>query len=543
MQPCVPSANSQNRLRPESQTLFSATVIRPPPAPVSPNSLSSLLRASEAAWVRQDYQQSIEILERAVKTFPNDPCVFLDLGRARGMRYDYAAAEQCFEKAIRVSNWRIESFIAAGLHSRNFGNIPMAERYFERALKRNENATEALVQLAEIHERHHRLDTAIELVDRALRANDNAPAALLARARLDREAGRLEEAEKRIRSFVARPNPDVWTQVRAWYELGGILDRQKRYGDAMQAFLAAKALLRPKAAKAIAAQEKNQSRLRRTAESISADDLRRWFEADRSGLGPVRRHVMLGGHPRSGTTLLEQVLDAHPDIVSSEETLIFNEEAYRPLAKGRPPETPVLEILNAATPALLKTSRENYIRLTEKFLGAPVGGRLLIDKNPSQTAQIPSVARIFPEAKFLVALRDPRDVCLSCFMQPLPVNPVASAYLTLDGAATEYVSLMGFWRNIMPKLSNPHLEVRYEDLVADLESAARRALEFLEVPWDPAVLGFDEHARNKMVRSPTYADVVKPVFKGAIGRWRNYQKYLEPCLPTLEPLIKAFGYE
>ena len=94
-----------------------------------------------------------------------------------------------------------------------------------------------------------------------------------------------------------------------------------------------------------------------------------------------------------------------------------------------------------------------------------------------------------------------------------------------------------------PRMRNPHLEVRYEEMVQDLESVSRRVLEFLGVPWDSRVLRFDEHARQKLVRSPTYADVTKPIFKGAVGRWRNYQKYLEPWLPTLEPFVKAFGYE
>jgi tetratricopeptide (TPR) repeat protein len=500
------------------------------------------MRASEAAWLRQDYQQSIEILQRAAKLFPADPCVLLDLGRAHGLRYDYTAAEQYFEKAIRVSNWRIESFIAAGLHSRRFGNIPMAERYFERALKRNENSPEALIRLAEIYERHHRLDDAAALVDRALAANGPSSATQLARARLDRLAGKLDEAEQRLRSFVSKSDPDVWNHAQSWYELGGVLDRQKRYDEAMSAFVEAKKLLQPDAPIHRAAQQKTQSRLQQAAESISSADFRRWYDSA-SDLGPVQRHVLLGGHPRSGTTLLEQILDSHPDIISSEETQIFHDEAYRPLTRGLSPEAPVSEILQTATTQRLKQSREDFLRTTEKFLGVSIGNRLLIDKNPSQTVQIPAVVRIFPEAKFLIALRDPRDVCLSCFMQPLALNNVSSSYLTLEGAVTEYNSVMGFWQTIRPKLSNPHLEVRYEDLVADLEGVARRALEFLEVSWDARVLGFDEHARNKMVRSPTYADVVKPVFKGAIGRWRNYQKYLEPVLPTLDPMVKALGYE
>jgi hypothetical protein len=85
--------------------------------------------------------------------------------------------------------------------------------------------------------------------------------------------------------------------------------------------------------------------------------------------------------------------------------------------------------------------------------------------------------------------------------------------------------------------------VRYEDMVDDLGAVARRTLEFLDVPWDERVLAFNEHAKGKIVRSPTYADVGKPIYKTSQGRWRHYQKLFEPHLATLEPFAKAFGYE
>jgi hypothetical protein len=168
---------------------------------------------------------------------------------------------------------------------------------------------------------------------------------------------------------------------------------------------------------------------------------------------------------------------------------------------------------------------------------------MLIDKNPSLTVLIPAFVRVFPEAKFLVALRDPRDVCLSCFMQPLPLGQVSAVFLTLEETVREYASAMGLWKAAAPCLGDMFLEVRYEDLVADLEGVSRRALQFLGVGWDERVLRFDEHARSKLVRSPTYAAVARPVSKGAIGRWRNYQKHLQPWLEALAPFVKAFGYE
>src|SRR5207302_5661447 len=140
-------------------------------------------------------------------------------------------------------------------------------------------------------------------------------------------------------------------------------------------------------------------------------------------------------------------------------------------------------VLDSAPPSRLRQSREDYFRFTELFLGKTIGDRLLTDKNPALNVLIPAVVRLFPEAKLLIALRDPRDVCLSCFMQPLALNPVSSAYLTLEGTATQYASVMGFWRAMLPRMRNASLEVRYEELVEDLESAARRVLDFLGVTW------------------------------------------------------------
>ena len=156
--------------------------------------------------------------------------------------------------------------------------------------------------------------------------------------------------------------------------------------------------------------------------------------------------------------------------VSAEETHILHDEAYLPLTRGFTETTSLLQVLEAAAPSQLRRSRENYFRFTELFLGKSLGERLLIDKNPALNVLIPAVARIFPEAKFLVALRDPRDVCLSCFMQSfVPVSNTNSAYLRLDTTVEEYINLMEMYRDVTSQMSNPSLVVRYEDVVENLE--------------------------------------------------------------------------
>ncbi|MGB7767344.1 MAG: sulfotransferase, partial [Verrucomicrobiia bacterium] len=400
---------------------------------------------------------------------------------------------------------------------------------------------ETIVKLAEIYERQRRLAEATDLADRALRLDGVCAPALLLRAKLYRQAGQSSEAEKLLRPFLhSTAEPSL--RAQGWYELGGLLDRQGRYDEAMMAFLEAKTLLSPKAGPHLAELKIVRARLEIMKASLSVERLQRWLDCA-SALSPPHRVTLLGGHPRSGTTLLEQVLDSHPDVISLEETTIFHDDAYMPLTRKLPDDTPMLPVLEAASTEALRQSRANYFRSAELFLCQPIGDRLLIDKNPSLTFLIPLLLRVFPEIKLLVALRDPRDVVLSCFMQNMPLNQGSSAYLTLESAVVEYAAMMSLWQTLKPMLEGRYLEVRYEDMVADLEPVARRTLDFLGVPWDARVLGFDKHARQKVVRSPTYADVTQPVYKRAVGRWHHYQKYMEPHLPKLEAFAKAFGYE
>ncbi|MGA2686371.1 MAG: sulfotransferase [Verrucomicrobiota bacterium] len=525
------------------------------PQLVPNSSVVKLFREAELALERKDFQQNLELLERARKMDPANPAILLQLGRSHGFRFNYATAEECFEKAVQISNHKTLMLAMAGSQSSDFYNTDLAERYLRRATEQKDAAPAMLVQLAGLYERLRRLDEAGKLIDRALLMERDFPPALLARARMERHAGHLEEAEKLLRSLL--PKADRDTRIRANYQLGAVLDRQGRYDEAMSAFIEAKAPFQSEAGAYFLQRQIVSAHWREMLSGISPEILQRWFDSGRE-LQPARRLGLLCGHPRSGTTLLEQVLDSHPDIISAEETEIFYEDVYVPMARTRPPETPrpglpeqfqitvrvELSTLEASSTDLLRQLRENYFRSMELCLGQPIGGRLLIDKKPSLSLLLLGFQRVFPEIKLVVALRDPRDVCMSCFMQYFsPLGLRHTAYFNLKDTVEEYVEDMNIWRTLAPLIQGRYLEVRYEDMVEDLESVSRKTLEFLGVPWDAKVLKFDEHARQKQVRTPSYADVAKPVFKTAKGRWRNYQKYLEPYLHRLAPFVKAFGYE
>ena len=508
---------------------------------VSDGTIQRLLLAAHQAYGKRNFDECFETLERARRMAPADVNILLNIGGFHVRRYENVKAAEYFDRAIKLSPGKTTTLEDAGTRCRDAASFELARQYLEQAAAQKDVTAEGLAALGWVYERLRRLDEANAVADRAIKLSPNSTGVIIIKARLEHLAGRNAEAEARLRAFTTSRN-EVGARVRASYDLGAVLDRQGRFDEAMAAFQHAKDLQKPNIARPAAELKVTRDRLQAMVDSLTPEILQRWHDA-RSELQPAMRLTLLGGHPRSGTTLLEQVVDSHPDVVSAEETDCFNDDAYVPLHSHLPHTTPMLDELELPTLEAIRKARLNYSRRIETFLGKPLAGRLLVDKNPSLTFLVPAMARIFPEVKYLIALRDPRDVCMSCFMQPVLLNQVSSAWLSIEGTIGEYIALMGGWRQTMPKLPNPTLEVRYEDMVEDLEPVARKTLDFLGVAWDPKVLGFDEHARQKAVRSPTYSDVTKKVFKTAVGRWRNYQKYFEPHLERLEPLAKALGYE
>ena len=513
------------------------------PHPNKPNPvIQRLYREAEEAWGQQDYQKSISLFEQATRKEPFNPLLLLDLARAYGKRYDFPAAERCIEKAVQISKDRARTLGDAGQVCLEFDNFDMAIGCFQRACQKKGVSIGALINLADIYIRDKRLDEAAELVARAAQMDRKDPRVLLQEATLKRLRGNSSEAESLLRELLATPAANTSARIRAFYELAGIKDNEGKYDEAMTALLEAKALLRPHMGPHAATLQHMQSRAKEMEQTITTAVMDRWH-ADADKLQPLRRIALLCGHPRSGTTLLEQVLDAHSDITSAEETKVMHDDAYLPLIRDFPEGTSILQALDSVPPSLIRHARENYFRCTELFLRRQIGSRLLVDKNPALNLMIPMVVRVFPEAKFLIALRDPRDVVVSCFMQALPPTPISSAYLSLEGTVNQYANVMGFWLEMLPRMGNQWMYVRYEEMVEDLPAVARSVLEFLGVGFEDNVLKFYEHARAKRVTSPSRDDVRKPLYRTAVGRWRNYQKYLEPYLPGLERFLKTFNYQ
>jgi tetratricopeptide (TPR) repeat protein len=514
-----------------------------PQRPTLPPALARMFAEAGQYLNRGDYAPAIEILERAHRLDPGNCKVVLDLGYANALAYNFSAAASWFDKAVELAPEKPGMLTAIAERWSDVRQFDASGRTYERALEHANVPVGAFYGLAKVYLRQRRLDKAAEVAERAHQLHGSHEGVLLARGKVYRESGQLEEAEKVLRQVLAKTACPAEARATAWYELAAVLDRQQRYDEAMTALLEAKGLMRVGVEPARKILQAKQASLKQVQSTISPATIDRWRKVGQTELQPSRRLALLCGYARSGTTLLEYVLDAHPEVISADESSVFQSKAYPQMSRSRSANDSVISGLNWITPRNLRHIRTEYFRGMESFLGQPVGGRLLLDKNPALTADIPAICCILPETRFLVALRDPRDVCLSCFMQPAPVVPDTVPWLSLEDTLEHYALLADAWLALKPCVGSAALEVRYEALVENLEAVARGALEFLGVGWDERVLRFNEHAQTRTICSPTYAEVTKPVFKTAVGRWRRYQKYFEPYLERLAPTLRALGYE
>jgi len=498
------------------------------------------LRQARALWMANRFDESLQMFELAVQRFPQNLVALIDASRALGTRFEVRRAEALLDRLIHLAPDRPDILHLAGQSYRMIFRPAKAIDCFQHVLRLTRKIPDAALELAVLFERRHRLEEARALIHDLLAAEPGFVEAQLVEARLLERRGEKETAQEKLRRIARQETAHPWVRAQAWAELAQGLDRAGAYDEAMEAMRSGKQLLLAHEAKSKQESDGVLGHLKRIADAVTADHWRRWADTARE-LTPVRAAHLLG-FPRSGTTLLEQILDAHPQVVSSEERETFGRDVFPAMFVGGLRAVPTLEELDRVPAARLAELRTRYFKFMEEALDQPIGDRVHLDKNPSQTLLLPGLLRLLPESRVFVALRDPRDVVLSCFMQYMPLNTNSVCYLTLERAAARYALDLGCWLRWRSELTQPWLEVRYEDTVQDLEAEARRALEFLGLPWDDRVRQYRERTREKPVSSPTYAEVSQPIYRKAVGRWRNYERYLEPCLGVLQPFVEAFGY-
>jgi Flp pilus assembly protein TadD len=269
---------------------------------------------------------------------------------------------------------------------------------------------------------------------------------------------------------------------------------------------------------------------------LSKEDFRGWPAL--VGPGIAQSPVFVVGFPRSGTTLLEQMLDAHPRMQSMDERPFLNNLADQLGDIG----VKVPQDLHKLDQRDCDELRKGYLILACGKVPRRWDARL-VDKNPLNMLWLPMIHRMFPQAKFILALRHPCDVILSCYMQNFRAASLAAASRSLEHLARAYVAAMENWLYHEALIGPDVFVSRYEDLVADPQERTRQIAEFLQLDDAASMLRFDARAREKgFIATPSYTQVIEPINTRSVRHWQRYREYFEPVLPILAPMLEDWGY-
>jgi tetratricopeptide (TPR) repeat protein len=499
-------------------------------------------------------KRAIAAYRRAIEIDPNAALVQFNLGNAFRAEGRLEAALITYREALSADPRLVQAAINAGGVFGDLHRHTEAERYYRQALAIDPNAALAHTGLSLVRRAQGAIDEAISEAERgvaldahlpdthsalglclqtlgkfdaaatafrrALAIDPSYPAALV---QLTNMRGiELTEAERtRIEQALERPKLSKQERASLHFAIGAAADGRSEYDKAFAHYAKANAIK-------VETHPYDPVQIERQVDALIETFDRAFFEARLDFGASSDRPIFVLGMPRSGTTLIEQILASHPAVhgggeLSAADLLVTGLDLL-PVVRGARLEYPksarVLDRAGAETLA------EGYLAK----IGQGVDKALHVtDKRPWNFLRVGVIALMLPHARIVHCTRDPRDTCLSCYFQdfaePLPFTN------TLDRLGRYYLAyerLMAHWRSALPR---PMLEVPYEELVADPERWCRRILEHCALPWDDSVLRF--FATNRSVHTASFWQVRQPIYLSSVGRWKHYRDHLAPLFEAL----------
>lgn len=498
---------------------------------MNPLDFNHRLRAARDCMQIENHVEALRIYADLVRKRPGATALLGEYARAATIYGDFDLAEQLWGK-IRASEPNTAELLS------NLAWEHQQIRLHAKALELYRLAADAepaninvQIGLAWIMARTASVAEGRPVVERCLELDAHNEKARFMAAQLNRREEKLEAAEKQFRDLLNSNPADLYVKYGCHSELAAIYERTGRTDEAMAILAKGKALPRENHNDEIEFRENgawHQGVLDKV-KSLPKNTPEIWAKSfPEKARKPAVSLALLNGSARSGTTLLERVLDAHPAVSAADESIAFTRIM------------PLVDITAAAIPAQrLQVWRQRYLNMLAKTAGAPGPGKLTLDKNPSRTIWLAAFLRVFPEVRIVMALRDPRDIVVSLYFQ----NHTGTNFHTFPMLAEYYTRVMDLWLAVREWSGFSWMETRYEDVVANLPAEGARVTKFLGLEWKDSQADFHQSNRQKPVMSTNYTGVSQPLYTRAVGRWRAYEKHLAPILPALEPYCKTFGYE
>ncbi len=501
-----------------------------------------LLQQATTHQVAGRYAQSRELYQKATVADPKCAEAHFGLGQAIGRLGNPKEGIRHTQVAINLAprEPRYHASLADLLFTLVQCDESMAAA--RRALDLDERCLTAYYVLANNLERLLRFDDGLACLQKAESIAPQEVYTQVMLARLERRNKNNQAALARLTQLWESGQAKGEYERRALFEWASVLDRLGKYDEAYKAIEQYGQSMSATPAAKRWDRTARPRRIESYQNALTPELFEKW-SSDNWKPDVQSAPTFLVGFPRSGTTMTEQILAAHADIITADERPFFSRVRSAWARMVGPNDADVYGMFDRLTVENANDLRQLYWECVHaECAQADVQSRVFVDKLPLNIMDLGLINAVFPDAKVIVALRDPRDVCLSCIMQDFVLNNAMIHFLTLPDTAAFYAQVMGLYLSLRDKMTLGAIEVRYEDTVSDLESQARRILQLLDLEWDQSVLDFHTKVAGKAISTPSFEAVAQPVHRGAIGRWAHYMKPFEAVRPLLDPFVSAFGY-
>ena len=479
-----------------------------------------------------DNQGALTLLLKAREQTPKHVDLLYALGTCLSRLGRPREALENFDAAILVAP-EDRLYFGRALALEDLSELDLARAAFEKTVALNPAHSEARARLALLAVQRGDAKAARGLATQALAIDPQDATARIALAHAALEQKDLVTAEAQVSALVLDQGLGPVNRAYTMSLAGDILDAQDRTAEAFSAYAASNAIQRDLYAPNMAGLESMPARELRLADYFARADAAQWRETSQQ---VQTTHVFLVGFPRSGTTLLEQVLAAHPDIVAMEERACLVDSAVEFFGSNAG-----LDRLAALSGAELEPWRQAYWKRVAEA-GLSTSKAVFLDKMPLNAVFLPLIAKLFPAAKILFALRDPRDVVLSCFRRRFAMNAGMYEFTSLETACAYYGAVMRLIQVYREKLALDLIEARHESLLGDFDGEAQLLCNFLGVQFRNELRAFAGQARLQNIDTPSSAQVARGLSISGLAQWRRYRPQLETVLPWLAPFVSQFGY-
>lgn len=496
-----------------------AVTLRPDVAPMRLNLATALLDAERV-------DDCIEVLHAATRDFPGDAKPLIELGALFLRLNRNVEAVTALKQATPLAPTDPDLLVRLGEAQIIEWELDDAELSFRAALAIDAGHAQAVVQLIILFEQTNRVAEMERITEYAVGHGIEPASIHFMRALLCRRNQRYLEGLDEL----AHVPPDFEPVRRARLE-GEFRDRVGQPTAAFVAFREVNRLLSLEPSQPSRRAAEFRGRLQADRDLVTTDWYSSWTAVETET--PNASPVFLVGFPRSGTTLLDTMLMGHSAVRVMEE---------RPPIRRVEDSVGSLEALSALSAKQVAGLREIYFAEAAKAIDLS-DSPLVVDKFPLHLNKVPYIHRLFPDAKFILALRHPCDVVLSCFITSFRLNNAMANFLDLGTTAQTYDLTMAYWQHccsIMPL--NVHT-VSYENIIADSEGELRPLFDYLGLDWQDEAL---DHRRTASARgtitTASYSQITEPIYRRAAGRWVRYREQMAEVLPVLQPWVAQLGY-